>query len=184
MNATRAVVITALSAGLSTAACSAGGQSPATVISFAPAAKPALTPDNAPASPNPALSIAPPTQNDPSGTPVDFALRYLNDLRAGDWVAALNEMAYVERAQVYLADRVDVVGLDVLRNASLGRGHLAPCTSANQLSTDAVIVRCGQQNVLVHVEARRGYRGVYVSDDFIFDVDPQQPHTVAYTHLV
>jgi len=185
MNATRTVAVTALAAGLAATGCSASGRQPTTVISVAPAPAPTATPDIIPITPNlPPLHIDAPNPKDPSGTPVDFAIRYLNDLRAGRWHAALNEMGYMERADVDLADSEDIVGMDVLRNASGGSGHLARCTWGKQFATDAVIIRCGPLNVVVHVDTRRGFRGVEVSDFFVAGDHPGQPHTHASTHLV
>jgi hypothetical protein len=186
MNATRTVAITALAAGLATTACSASSRPPATVISVvAPQPAPTATPDKAPIGTNlPSLHIDAPNPKDPTGTPVDFAIRYLNDLRADHWNAAINQMGYMERAEVDLARSADIVGLDVLRNASRGTGQLARCTSGNQFATDAVIVRCGRRHVVVHIETRRGFRGVDVSGFFVPGDHPGQPHTHAYTHLV
>jgi hypothetical protein len=185
MNATRTVAVTALTAGLATTACSASSRPPATVISVAPQPALTATPDRAPIGTSlPSLHIDAPNPKDPTGTPVDFALRYLNDLRAGHWNAALNEMAYMERAETDLADGADIVGLDVLRNASGGTGRLGRCTSGDQFAADAVIVRCERLHVVVHVETRRGFRGVEVSDFFVPGDHPGQPHTHAYTHLV
>jgi hypothetical protein len=186
MNRSRTVALTALAAGLATTACSAGGgRPPTTVISVAPVPAPTAAPDITPITPDlPPLHIDAPNPKDPTGTPVDFAIRYLNDLRAGHWNAALNEMGYMERAEVDLANGADMVGMDVLANASNGTGQLARCTSGYQFATDAVIIRCGRSNVVVHVETRRGFRGVEVSDYFVAGDHPGQPHTHAYTHLV
>ena len=186
MIGTRTVALTAFAAGLATTACSGGGgRTPATVISLKPAPAPTATTDNTPITTNlPPLHIDTPNPKDPTGTPVDFSIRYLNDLRAGHWTAAMNEMAYMERAEVDLANGADIVGMDVLRNASNGAGQLARCTSGSQFATDAVIIRCGRLNVVVHVETRRGFRGVEVSDFFVPGDHPGQPHTHAYTHLV
>jgi hypothetical protein len=186
MNKARTVAVTAIAAGLATTACSGGGgRTPTTVISVASVPAPTTTPDTTPLDTSlPALHIDAPNPKDPIGTPVDFAIRYLNDLRANHWHAALNQMGYMERAEVDLADRQDIVGLDVLRNATDGTEQLARCTSGDQFATDAVIVRCGRRNVVVHVETRRGFRGVEVSDFFVRGDHPGQPHTHAYTHLV
>lgn len=186
MKATRTVAVTALAAGLATTACSGGGgRTPRTVISLAPVPAPTATADNPPTTTKlPPLHIDAPNPKDPAGTPVDFAIRYLDDLRAGHWHAALNEMGYMERAEVDLTNGADIVGMDVLSNASNGTGQLARCTSGTQFATDAVIVRCGRLNVVVHVDTRRGFRGVEVSDFFVPGDHPGQPHTHAYTHLV
>ena len=188
MKATRtATAATALAAGLAATACSgSGGRTPTTVITVASAPAPTATatPDKTPIDQNLPLHIDAPNPKDPAGTPVDFAIRYLNDLRANQWHAALNQMGYMERAQVDLSDSADIVGLDVLRNASDGTGRLARCTSGSQFATDAVILRCGRRSVVVHVETRRGFRGVEVSDFFVSGDHPGQPHTHAYTHLV
>jgi len=187
MNVTRTAAVTALAAGLATTGCSASGRQPATLVSVASAPTPTATatPDVTPITPKlPPLHIDAPNPKDPNGTPVDFAIRYLNDLRAGHWHAALNEMGYMERADADLSDSQDIVGMDVLRNASDGSGHLSRCTSGSQFARDAVIIRCGRLNVVVHVETRRGFRGVEVSDFFVAGDHPGQPHTHAYTHLV
>lgn len=187
MNAARTVAVTALTAGLAATACSGGGdRTPKTVVTVAaaPTTTPTATAENTPITPNLPLHIDAPNPKDPNGTPVDFAIRYLNYLRANRWNAALNQMGYMERAQVDLARSADIVGLDVLRNASNGTGRLARCSSGSQFSTDAVIVRCGRRSVVVHVETRRGFRGVEVSDFFVPEDHPGQPHTHACTHLV
>lgn len=188
MNVTSTVVATALAAGLATTACSASGRPRTTVITATPA--PAPTPSSSPIDNQPPLSLVDPLEadaassDDPVGTPVQFAIRYLNDLRIGDWNAALNEMAYVERATVDLNDAAEAVGRDVLRNARGGSGHLALCTSARQFASDAVIVGCGDTNVVVHVETRAGFRGVKVSEVFVAGDHPGIPHTHAYTRLL
>jgi len=185
MNATRTVAITALTAGLATTACSTSSRPPATVISVAPAPAATATPENAlVTSKLPPLHIDAPNPKDPTGTPVDFAIRYLNDLRANRWNSALNQMGYMERAEVDLARSADIVGLDVLRNATAGLSRLPRCTSGDQFSMNAVIVRCGRRNIVVHVETRRGFRGVLVSKFFVAGDHPAQPHTHAYTRLV
>jgi hypothetical protein len=188
MNVTRTVAVTALAAGLAMTGCSASGRQPTTVIRVAPA--PAPTPTSSPTEdPAPLPLVDPidtdtPNGNDPTGTPVQFAIRYLNDLRTGDWNAALDEMAYVERATVGLNDAAAVVGSDVLRNASDGSGHLARCTSGRQFAPDAVIVGCGHANVVVHVETLAGFRGVKVSAVFVAGDHPGIRHTHAYTRLI
>jgi len=188
MNVTRTAAVTALAAGLATTGCSASGRQPATVITVAPA--PAPTPTSSPTEdPAPLPLVDPidtdtPNGNDPAGAPVQFAIRYLNDLRDGEWSAALDEMAYVERANVDLNDAAALVGGDVLRNASGGTGDLARCTSGRQFAPDAVILRCGRTNVVVHVETLAGFRGVKVSAVFVAGDHPGIPHTHAYTGLI
>lgn len=188
MSVTRTVAVTALAAGLATTGCSGSGRPPTTVISFAPA--PAPTPTSSPTEDPAPLPLIDPIDTDttngdePTGTPVQFAIRYLNDLRDGDWSAALDEMAYVERAAVDLNDAAAVVGSDVVRNASDGSGHLARCTSGRQFVPDAVILRCGRTNVVVHVETLAGFRGVKVSAVFVAGDHPGIPHTHAYTRLI
>src|SRR4051812_48897646 len=116
MNATRTVAVAALAAGLATTACSGGGRLPTTIVTVAPA--PTSTSDELLPLPLSApVDVDTTSADDPTGTPVQFALRYLNDLRAGRWSAALDEMAYVERATVDLNDAAALVGRDVLRNA-------------------------------------------------------------------
>ena len=186
MNKTPSVVVTALAAGLAATACSGGGRTPATVITVAPAPTPTATPDSNPAplpTPDPFAADLTSTQ-DPAGTPVAFAIRYLNDLQAGEWEAALAEMAYIERTNIFLDDSATAVGQDVLFNASGGTGQLANCTSGRQFATDAVIIRCGTTNVVVPVQTAAGLRGVQVSQVFVADDHPGQPHTHAYSRLL
>lgn len=188
MNTTRTVALTAIAAGLATTACSASGRPQTTVITVASA--PAPTPTSSPTEEQAPLPIVDPIDtdstsgDDPVGTPLQFALRYLNDLRVGEWSPALDEMAYVERATVGLNDAAAVVGRDVLRNASDGSGWLARCTSGRQFAPDAVILRCGRTNVVVHVETLAGFRGVKVSAVFVAGDHPGVPHTHAYTRLI
>jgi hypothetical protein len=179
MNVTRTVAVTALAAGLATTGCSATTRQPTTVISVAPTPTPTTSPTGDPA-PLPFVDpIDTDTTNgdDPTDTPVQFAIRYLNDLRDGDWSAALGEMAYVERATVDLNDAAAAVGSDVLRNASDGSRHLARCTSGRQFAPEAVILRCGRTNVVVHIETLAGFRGVKVSAMFVGGDHPGIPHT-------
>src|SRR5436309_809811 len=123
MNKTRTVAVTALAAGLATTACSGGrGRTPTTVITVAPAPIPSTAPGiNLPPLPTAdPFDIDTTSASDPTGSPVDFAIRYLNDLRTGRWTAALDEMAYIERTTVALDDSAAAVGEDVLFNASRG----------------------------------------------------------------
>jgi hypothetical protein len=188
MNVTRTVAVTALAAGFATTACSGGGgRTPTTVITVAPAPTSTATAPGNNVPPPPTtdpLDIDTTSASDPTGSPVDFAIRYLNDLRTGRWSAALDEMAYVERTTIALDDSATAVGEDVLFNASGGTGQLARCTSGRHFASDAVIIRCGRANVVVHVQTTAGFRGVQVSPVFVAGDHPGQPHTHAYSHLV
>ncbi len=186
MNVTRTAALTALAAGLVTTGCSATTRQPTTVISVAPTPTPTTSPTGDPA-PLPfvdPIDTDSTNDGDPTGTPVQLAIRYLNDLRDGDWSAALGEMAYVERATVDLNNAAAAVGSDVLRNASDDSGHLARCTSGRQFAPDAVSLRCGRTNVVVHIETLAGFRGVKVSAVFVAGDHPGIPHTHAYTRLI
>ncbi|HEU0130266.1 MAG TPA: hypothetical protein VFQ85_04655 [Mycobacteriales bacterium] len=196
---TRTAALAALAAGLATTACTSGGQPPTTVITIAPAPAPAATvaatPTAAP-TPEPQPTAAATDEGmdeflrrfrdtgDPKGTPVQFTIRYLNALRAGKWADAVKEMAAVERAYIRIKDNAAAVGSDMLRNAAGGHGTLPRCTSGVMASHDAVVIRCGDARVMVHVETWRGFRGVKVDELFVPSDHWGHPHTDAYTALL
>jgi hypothetical protein len=187
MNKIRTVAVTALAGGLATTACSGSGSpTPATVIAVASTPAPSTTPGgNVPPLPTTDPFDADTTSaSDPTGSPVDFAIRYLNDLRTGRWNAALDEMAYVERTTIALDDSATAVGEDVLFNAGGGTGQLARGTSGRQFASDAVIIRCGRASVVVHIQTAGGFRGVQVSQVFVAGDHPGQPHTHAFSDLL
>src|SRR5712671_3657051 len=80
MNATRTAAVAVIAAGLATTSCAAGGRTPMTVITVAPA--PVTTPDDAapPVTLDVPLDVDTTNSDDPAGTPVEFAIRYLNRL--------------------------------------------------------------------------------------------------------
>jgi hypothetical protein len=121
---------------------------------------------------------------DPKGTPVQFTIRYLNALRAGKWADAVKEMAAVERAYIRIKDNADAVGRDVLTHAAGGHRTLPRCTSGVMAGRDAVVIRCGDARVMVHVETWRGFRGVKVDEIFVPSDHWGHPHTHAYTALL
>jgi hypothetical protein len=188
MNAVRTAAVAALATGLTATACSAGHPTPTTVIRVAVPAPAPTTP--APADDLSRLSLPGPadikttSDDDPDGTPVEWAIHYLNDLRAGRWNAALDEMTYVERTSIGFAATGHLVGRDVLRHARGGSAELSRCTSGRRFAMDAVIVRCGNTHVVVHVETLHGFRGVEVAEFFVAGDHPGQPHTHAYSRLV
>lgn len=189
MNPTRLIAASALAVGLVATGCSAGGRTPTTVITVAPAPAPtqsalASTLDLPHLTLTDPINIKTTSDDDPAGSTVAIAIRYLNDLRAQWWHAALNQMAYVERTGIGFDGTAGLVGRDVLRNASGGSGRLARCTSGHRFASDAVIVRCGGSHVVVHVETLRGFRGVQVSEFLVAGDHPGQPHTHAYSRLV
>jgi len=186
MRASRTVAVTALAAGLAATACSGGGPTPTKIAAGAAAPSPTASANTGllPLPTGEPFGVETAGSGDPAGSPVQFAARYLNELRAGEWNAALNEMSYVERTSVFLDDDAAVVGQDVLFNASGGTGQLARCASGRQFATDAVIVRCGLVHVVVHVETATGFRGVQVSQVFVAGDHPGTPHTHAYTQLL
>jgi hypothetical protein len=49
---------------------------------------------------------------------------------------------------------------------------------------DAVVIRCGDARVMVHVETWRGFRGVKVDEVFVPSDHYGHPHTHAYTALL
>lgn len=121
---------------------------------------------------------------DPKGTPVQFTIRYLNALRAGKWTAAVRELAAVERGYIRIKDNAAAVGRDVLNNAAGGHRTLPRCTSGVMAGRDAVVIRCGDVRVMVHVETWRGFRGVKVDEVFVPSDHYGHPHTHAYTALL
>lgn len=193
MNATRAAAVAALAAGLAGTAC-ATGRTPTTVVTIAPAAVPAPTSPAALAAPSESSRIAAGeptpealfrfTDDDPTGTPVQFTIRYLNALRAGRWDDAVKEMASFERGYVRIKDIAAAVGRDVLTHAAGGHGALPLCTSGVMVGDDAVVIRCGAVRVMVHVETWRGFHGVKVDEVFVAGDHFGHPHTHAYTSLL
>jgi hypothetical protein len=194
MNATRTAALAALTAGLAVTACTSG-RPPAPVITIAPAPAPAARPTTtakpesrpttnagSDATTNDVVGFA--DSGDPKGTPVQFAIRYLNDLRSGRWTAAVAEMAAVERATIRVKDNAAAVGRDVLTNAAGQHRALPHCTAGVMVGRDAVVVRCGDARVMVHVETWRGFRGVKVDGIFVARDHVDHPHTHAYTALL
>lgn len=194
---TRTAAAAALAAGLAATACTTGGQPPTTVITIAPGPAPAAT-----VTPTPSASATPqPTPvatddgtdeflrrfrdtGDPKGTPVQFTIRYLNALRGGKWADAVKEMAAVERAYIRIKDNAAAVGRDVLTHAAGGHRTIRRCTSGVMAGHDAVVIRCGDARVMVHVETWRGFRGVKVDEIFVPSDHWTHPHTHAYTALL
>jgi hypothetical protein len=159
--------LAALAAGLATTACTSGGRTPTTVITIAPLPAPVGTVSATPsASATPESRPTPAATDDgtedflrqfrdtgdPKGSPVQLTIHYLNALRAGQWTAAVREMAAVERAYIRVRDNAAAVGRDVLTHAAGGRRTLPRCTSGVMAGRDAVVIRCGDARVMVHVE--------------------------------
>jgi hypothetical protein len=198
MNATtRAAVLAALAAALTGTACTASGRTPTTVITIAPVQAPIASPSTSPAATPTPLPTSKPTGDgtaeflrrlrdtgDPKGTPVQFTIRYLNALRAGKWIAAVREMAAVERGYIRIKDNAAAVGRDVLTHAAGGHRTVPRCTSGVMAGRDAVVIRCGAARVMVHVETWRGFRGVKVDEVFVPSDHYGHPHTHAYTALL
>jgi hypothetical protein len=195
---TRKVDLAALAAGLAGTACTTG-RTPTTVITIAPAPAPVATVSATPsatATPEPRPTPVATDDGmdeflrrfrdtgDPKGTPVEFTIRYLNALRAGKWTAAVREMAAVERAYIRIKDNAAAVGRDVLTNAAGGHRTIPRCTSGVTAGRDAVVIRCGDARVMVHVETWRGFRGVKVDEVFVPSDHWGHPHTHAYTALL
>jgi len=196
---TRTAALAVFAAGLAATACTSAGRTPTTVITIAPAPAPALA---ATVTPTPSASATPePTRaavddgtdeflrrfrdtGDPKGTSVQFTIRYLNALRAGKWADAVKEMAAVERAYIRIKHNAVAVGRDVLKNAAGEHGTLPRCTSGVMAGRDAVVIRCGDARVMVHVETWRGFRGVKVDEIFVPSDHWGHPHTHAYTALL
>jgi hypothetical protein len=198
MNATRSAALAALTAGLATTACASGGRTPTTVITIAPVPIPAAPTATATVTETPGprpTSVANGDgtdaflrrfrdNSDPTGTPIQFTIRYLNALRAGKWTAAVREMAAVERGYIRVKDNAAAVGRDVLTHAAGGHRTLPRCTSGVTVGRDTVVIRCGEARVMVHVETWRGFRGVKVDEVFVPSDHWGHPHTHAYTALL
>lgn len=193
---TRTAALAALAAGLATTACTTG-RTPTAVITIAPAPAPAATvsaTSSATATPEPTPVATGDGMDDfvrrfrdtgdPKGTPVQFTIRYLNALRAGKWADAVKEMAAVERAYIRIKDNAAAVGRDVLTHAAGGHRTIPRCTSGVMAGRDAVVIRCGDARVMVHVETWRGFRGVKVDEIFVPSDHWGHPHTHAYTALL
>jgi hypothetical protein len=195
---TRTAALAALTAGLAATACTSASRPPTTVITIAPAPAPAAsaaTP-SATAAPEPRptpVATGDGTADflrrfadtgDPKGTPVQLTIRYLNALRAGRWTAAVREMAAVERGYIRIKDNAAAVGRDVLTHAASGHRTLPRCTSGVMAGRDAVVIRCGDARVMVHVETWRGFRGVKVDEIFVPSDHWGHPHAHAYTALL
>ncbi|HEU0130562.1 MAG TPA: hypothetical protein VFQ85_06180 [Mycobacteriales bacterium] len=196
MNATRTAAAAALAAGLAGSACTAT-RTPTAVITIAPVQAPTQRPSATPSpTPKPQAKTTPSGDGsvdflgrftdtgDPNGTPVQFTIRYLNALRAGKWTAAVREMAAVERGYIRVKDNAVAVGRDVLIHSSGGHRSLPLCTSGVSAGRDAVVIRCGDLRVMVHVETWRGFRGVKVDEVFVPSDHYGHPHTHAYTALL
>jgi hypothetical protein len=194
---TRTAALAALAAALTGPACTASGRTPTTVITVAPVQRPAAQPVATPSpTPDPTSSATPPDDGtaeflrrfadtgDPKGTPVQFTIRYLNALRAGKWSAAVREMAAVERGYVRIKGNAAAVDRDVLTHAAGGHRTIPRCTSGVTAARDAVVIRCGDARVMVHVETWRGFRGVKVDEVFVPSDHYGHPHTHAYTALL
>jgi hypothetical protein len=198
MNAIRTAALALIAGGFATTACTAGSRPPTTVITIAPvpaSVAPIATPTAAPTpEPRPTPVATDDGMDDflrrfrdtgdPKGTPVQFTIRYLNALRAGKWTAAVREMAAVERAYIRIKDNAAAVGRDVLKNAAGGHRTLPRCTSGVMAGRDAVVIRCGDARVMVHVETWHGFRGVKVDEIFVASDHYGHPHTHAYTALL
>jgi hypothetical protein len=193
---TRTAAAAALAAGLAATACTTG-RTPTTVITIAPVQAPTVSPSTSPsATPTPQPTSKPTADGtadflrrfkdsgDPKGTPVQFTIRYLNALRAGKWTAAVREMAAVERGYIRIKDNAAAVGRDVLKNAAGGHRTLPRCTSGVMSGRHAVVIRCGDARVMVHVETWRGFRGVKVDEIFVPSDHYGHPHPHAYTALL
>lgn len=117
---------------------------------------------------------------DPTGSAPEVALRFLRDLQSGDYLQAAQQLSAGERLAFALHSRhwLDRVMADVIDHAGLRAA--APCTRASWVNTEAAVVTCGTQQVVVH--ARSGLvPGVQVSRYFPHDDIYLGAHTHAYT---
>jgi len=196
MNTKRTAAAALAAIALAGVACTSAG-APTTVITVAPAPIPALPTPTAAATTLPPRPTPHPTRataddllreladtGDPKGTPVQFAIRYIEALRAGRWHAAVAEMAAVERATIRVKGNAVAVGRDVLRNAAGARKSLPRCTSGAIVDRDAVLLRCGAARVVIHVDTWTGFRGVKVADVFVASDHYGHPHTHAFTSVL
>ena len=118
---------------------------------------------------------------DPVGTASVIGLRFVRSLQRQDHWSAAAELGLVGRA--YFANRsaaeLTRVMEDVFSNAGLH--HAAPCTSAEQLNKEAVVVRCGGLRVVVHVSDGITGRGVRLARWHVNHDRYVGPHTHAVT---
>jgi hypothetical protein len=188
--------VAVVAAGLAGTACT-DGRTPTTVITIAPVQVPAPQPITTTSPAPEPKSTATRTDDgtaeflarfrdtgDPKGTPVQFTIRYLNALRVGKWTDAVKDMAAVERSYIRIKDNAAAVGRDVLNHAAGARRTLSRCTSGVPVGRDAVVIRCGAVQVMVHVETWRGFRGVKVDEVFVPNDHYGHRHTHAYTALL
>ena len=119
----------------------------------------------------------------PTGTGPQIALRFLQALQDGQDLAAAHEL-YIFGRSLLAGQDMDVlhqVMRDIAHNARVD--DAGPCTTARSVTTEAAVVTCGQQQVVVHVLADRYGSGVQISDVHPRgDVYPG-PHTHAYTSI-
>lgn len=117
----------------------------------------------------------------PAGTGPEIALRFLRALQRGDDMAAARELFIGGRS--WLAADGEAVMHTVMRDVAKNAGLASAgrCTSAEAVSKEAAVVRCGRTNVVVHVLADAAASGVEIAwwhprrDAF------PAPHTHAFT---
>jgi hypothetical protein len=122
-------------------------------------------------------------QDDPKGNGPQIALRFVRALQQRNYLAAARELDGGGR----LALSNDTMGHlrrvmdDVYTNAKLtGAGR---CTTANALTRESAVVRCGTRRVVVHVVNTAYYAGAEI-DPWHPQYDVYRgPHTHAYTAL-
>ncbi|MDP9183575.1 MAG: hypothetical protein M3P04_12475 [Actinomycetota bacterium] len=125
---------------------------------------------------------------DPRGSTAQIALRFLQALQRQDDLAALRQLGQLERQKIAEADvwALHRVMNDVRRNAHVnGSGA---CGFAKAFDEDDVLVACGQQRVMVHLDPSPVLGGgVEVLAAYSWIAWPKDPyrhaHTLAYSSV-
>ena len=119
---------------------------------------------------------------DPIGAGPEIALRFLRGLEDGDYLDAAQQLSAGERLTLALHSRrwLQHVMTDVTTNAVLAAA--GRCHRAEWADSEAAVVTCGTQQVVVHV--RSGLApGVQIASYFPHDDVYLGPHTHAYTRF-
>jgi hypothetical protein len=157
-----------------------------------PAVSPAASVDASPAAPSEQPSPVPvsPLLRDvwsdvvPEGSATQIALRFLVALQHGDEQAAVRELSLVGRSYFAVHDGEvrHLILRDVAAHAALA--HAGPCTSADRLTAEAVVVRCGRANIVVHVLDDPLAPGVQLAPWHVRHDVFHGPHTHAFTTVM
>jgi hypothetical protein len=123
-------------------------------------------------------------QTAPAGPITQIALRFLRALQHHDEAAAASELSLVGRA--YFAVHDETVLYQVMRDVAVHAqlDQAGVCTRAERLTAEAVVVRCGVANVVVHVQPDPLTTGVQLARWHVRGDVYDGPHTHAFTTVV